>query len=162
MPSCSIVLAKELRPLARSAGAPVFAASRSFRYAPPPTRANRALVATESSATALFGSRLCMWVLTTTDLWVPLYAEQRFALASPSCWGTEAWWCAGWKYASAARTVATVASARAAYAGHRDASDPCGKGTGFLEEDSSLAEDCFGLSGLADLLKGLAAIGRAN
>lgn len=43
---------------------------------------------------------------------------------------------------------------------HRDVSDPCGKGTGFLEEDSSLAEDCFGLSGGADLLRGLSDIGR--
>ena len=56
--------------------------------------------------------------------------------------------------------MATKAIARAAYVSHRDVSDPCGKGTGFLEEDSSLAVDCFGLSGGADLLIGLSDIGR--
>src|SRR3984957_5030871 len=137
MPSCWIVLARELVALTRSAGAAVFAASRWLRYAPPPIRAKRALAAT---ANWLSGFGLCRWVLRTTAFRVAAYAAQTFAFASPPCWAVaEALLCAGTKYARAARITASTAIASAAYVIHCNAFG------------RSLGEDSLWLSALAEL-----------
>src|ERR1700722_9993358 len=145
MPSCWMGLARGLAALARSAGAAVFAASRWLRYAPPPIRAKRALVAT---ASWLSGFGLCRWVLKTTALRVAAYAAQTFAFASPLCWAVaEALLCAGTKYARAARITATTAIASAAKVIHCNTFG------------CPLGEDSLWLSASADLVRELSGIG---
>src|SRR5882757_3403089 len=146
MPSCWMVLVRELAALARSAGAAVFAATRWLRYAPPPISAKRALAATASWAS---GFGLCRWVLRTTAFRVAVYAAQTFAFASPPCWGVdEALLRAGPKYARAARITASTAIASAAYVIHCNAFG------------CSLGEDSLWVSALAsDLVRELSDIG---